>query len=152
MTPPRRRVTAPANPKTSEAAVGEETQLLLKMLEQLRDDFSDEREASRQSRAKLHERVDCMAEDIGAIRGDIRILGEVDSQVRGEVASLRRTVQRHHEDVQPTVDAWRQLLKNGKAMSWIFSIAGITTVGGLVGLVTGMWDALLNAVRGLGRF
>ena len=35
--------------------------MLLKMLEQVRDDFAAEREASRQSRAKLHERVDGMA-------------------------------------------------------------------------------------------
>lgn len=152
MTPPRRRVTAKTNPKTPERTVGEETQLLLKMLEQLRDDFSDEREASRQSRAKLHERVDGMAEDIGAIRGDIRILGQVDGQIRDEVRALGETVEANKADVLPTVEAWRHLLANGRAVSWIFGIAGITTVGGLVGVVTGIWDGLWNTIRTIGRF
>lgn len=121
--------------------------MLLKMLEQLRDDFSDEREASRQSRAKLHERVDGMAQDIGAIRGDIRILGQVDGQIRDEVRALGETVEANRAEVQPTVDALRQLMANGRAVSWIFGIAGITTVGGLVGVVTGIWDGLGHAIR-----
>lgn len=152
MTSPRRRVTAPENPKIPEPAVGEETHLLLRMLEQMREDFNQEREADRQSRARLHERVDGMAEDIGAIRGDIRILGQVDGQIRDEVRALGETVEANKAEVLPTVEAWRHLLANGRAVSWIFGIAGITTVGGLVGVVTGVWDAVLNAVRSLGRF
>ncbi len=38
--------------------MSEKEDLLLKLLEQLRDEFRDEREASRDSRKKLHERVD----------------------------------------------------------------------------------------------
>jgi hypothetical protein len=152
MTHPRRRVRVSPNPNSPEPAVGEETQLLLKMFELQRDDFIKEREADRQSRARLHERVDGMAEDVGAIRGDIRLLGHVDEQIRDEVRALGETVETNKADVLPTVEAWRHLMANGRAVSWIFGIAGVTTVGGLVGVVTGVWDAVWSAVRGLGRF
>jgi hypothetical protein len=150
--PPRRRVTAKTNPKTAENAVGDDTKMLLTMLQQMRDDFRDEREASRQSRAKLHERMDEVANDVGDIKGDIRILGEVDGQVRGELQALKDTVETHHADTKPTVDAWRDLMKNGRRVSWIFSIAGITTIGGLVGALNGAFDwigSLLMKMRGL---
>ena len=83
--------------------------LLLKMLEQLRDDFQAERETSRQSRAKLHERVDGMAEDIGAIRGDIRLLGQADGQARGELQALARKVDQNQKETQPTIDEWKRI-------------------------------------------
>ena len=141
MTPPHRRVTAKPNPKTSENTVGEDTtKLLLTMMEQLRDDFQDERNASRESRAKLHERMNEVANDVGTIKGDIRMLGEVDGQVRGEVEALARTVEANQAATQPTVDAWRDLMMTGKRASWVFSIAGITTIGGLLAAVTGVFD------------
>jgi len=122
------------------------------MFEQLRADLREERDAERQSRARLHERMDEVVNRVGKIEGDIRILGDVDGQVRGEVAALRETVEANKADVLPTVEAWRHLLASGRAVSWIFGIAGITTVGALVGVVTGVWDAVWNAVRSLGRF
>lgn len=124
--------------------------MLLKMMEQLRADFSEEREASRQSRSKLHERVDGISEDIGAIRGDIRILGEVDGQVRGEIQNLKESVAANQASVQPTVDAWRDLLKSGRRISWAFSIAGITTVGGFLAAVTGLFDWVVGALKAKG--
>lgn len=120
--------------------------LLLKMMEQLRDDFQEEREASRQSRARLHERMDAMADDVGAIKGDIRILGEVDGQVRGEVQGLKDSLGAHQSDVEPTIEAWRDLLKTGKRISWVFGIAGISTIGGLIAAVTGAWEWLAKLV------
>ena len=146
--PPRRVGAAKTNPKTSERTVGEETKLLLSMLEQLRDDFQDERNASRESRAKLHERMNEVANDVGAIKGDIRILGEVDGQVRGELQALKTTVEANHADTRPTVDAWRDMLKTGRRITIIMGIAGLSFAGILTGIFTWFGDTLPTLVKG----
>ena len=113
--PPRRRVTAKPNPETTESTVGEETtSLLLKMMEQVRDDMRHMQdgmqardELSRQSRARLYERIDEVANDVGTIKGDIRILGEVDGQVRGELQSLQATVAANQAEVGPSVEEFK---------------------------------------------
>lgn len=100
--------------------------LLLKMVEQIRDDFQEEREASRQSRARLHERMDSVASDVGTIKGDIRILGEVDGQVRGELQALKATVESNQADIKPTVDEFRRMKMVG------LSVVGLIGLGGTV--------------------
>ena len=117
--------------------------LLLKMMEQLRDDFQAEREASRQSRAKLHERVDGMADDIGAIRGDIRILGQVDGQVRGEVKALAEKVDQNQKEAQPTIDEWKRIRALG------IGIAGLLAIGGVSFGAMAVWagEGFVNAIR-----
>lgn len=146
-TPPRRRVTAKINPKPSETDVGEETNILLKMLEQLRDDMQEDREASRQSRARLYERIDAVANDVGTIKGDIRILGEVDGQVRGEVQALAATVAANQQDTKPTVDAWRDMLRTGRRITIIMGIAGLSFAGILTGIFTWFGDTLPALVK-----
>lgn len=117
--------------------------LLLKMLEQLRDDFQAERETSRQSRAKLHERVDGMAEDIGAIRGDIRMLGQADGQARGELQALARKVEQNQKETQPTIDEWKRIRALG------IGIAGLLAIGGVSFGAMAVWagEGLANAIR-----
>jgi predicted nuclease with TOPRIM domain len=122
-----------------ESAVTEQTDLLLKMMEQLRDDFQDEREASRQSRTKLHERVDGISDDIGAIRGDIRILGEVDGQVRGEVQALSKRV----DNAQPTLEEWRRIRAIGIGLVGLLALGGMSVGAALA------WagEGVVNAIR-----
>lgn len=130
--PPRRRVTAKPNPRTTESAVGEETtSLLLKMMEQVRDDMRHMQdgmqardELSRQSRARLYERIDEVANDVGTIKGDIRILGEVDGQVRGELQSLQATVAANQAEVGPSVEEFKRMKMVG------LSIVGLIGIGG----------------------
>ena len=130
--PPRRRVTAKPNPETTESTVGEETtSLLLKMMEQVRDDMRHMQdgmqardELSRQSRARLYERIDEVANDVGTIKGDIRILGEVDGQVRGELQSLQATVAANQAEVGPSVEEFKRMKMVG------LSIVGLIGIGG----------------------
>ncbi|QDZ10499.1 DUF1515 domain-containing protein [Devosia ginsengisoli] len=121
--------------------------MLLKMLEQLRDDFRDEREASRQSRSKLHERVDGMADDVGAIRGDIQILGEVDGQIRGEVQALRDTVEANQKSVQPTVDEWRRIRAIGLGIVGLLAIGGVSLGAALAWAGEGVVSAIRHWLR-----
>jgi len=113
------------------------------MVEQLRDDFRDEREASRKSRAALHERVDGMSEDIGAIRGDIRILGEIDGQVRGEIQTLKETVENNQTDIKPTVDEWKRIRAVGIGFAGLLALGGVSL--GAMAVYAG--ETLVNAIR-----
>lgn len=117
----------------------DQTDLLLKMMEQLRDDFQDEREASRKSREKLHERVDGISEDIGSIRGDIRILGKVDAQIRGEVQAVGAKV----ESAQPTLDEWRRIRAIGIGLVGLLALGGMSVGAALA------WagESVVNAIR-----
>lgn len=123
--------------------MADQSELLLKMVEQLRDDFRDEREASRKSRAALHERVDGMSEDIGAIRGDIRILGEIDGQVRGEIQTLKETVENNQTDIKPTVDEWKRIRAIGIGFAGILALGGVSL--GAMAVYAG--ETLVNAIR-----
>lgn|SRR5690606_15322045 len=96
--------------------------LLLKMMEQLRDDFREEREASRQSRQSLHARMDEVADDVGTIRGDIRILGQVDGQIRGEVQALSARV----DNAQPTLEEWRRIRAIGITFVGVLALGGVS--------------------------
>ena len=98
--------------------------ILLEMLRQIRDDFAAEREASRQSRAKLHERMDEVVNRVGKIEGDIAILGQVDGQVRGELVALKATVEANQADLKPTVDEFRRMKMVG------LSVVGLIGIGG----------------------
>lgn len=112
--------------------MGEETtSLLLKMMEQVRDDMRHMQdgmqardELSRQSRARLYERIDEVANDVGTIKGDIRILGEVDGQVRGELQSLQATVAANQAEVGPSVEEFKRMKMVG------LSIVGLIGIGG----------------------
>jgi len=123
--------------------MSEKEDLLLKLLEQLRDEFHDEREASRDSRKKLHERVDALAEDVGAIRGDIRILGAADGQIRAEVKALKQTVADNQAATQPTIDEWRRIRAIG------IGIVGLLALGGMSVGAAFAWagEAMVGAVR-----
>ena len=117
--------------------------LLLKMMEQLRDDFQEEREASRQSRSRLHERMDEVAADVGTIKGDIRILGEVDGQVRGELQALKETVETNQAAVAPSVEDFKRMKTVG------LSIVGLIGIGGTAFGASLIWwgESTVNFIR-----
>lgn len=102
--------------------------------------------ASTESRARMHERVDEMSDRLGKIEGDIGIAGQIDAQVRNELDALRSTIEANRLEAAPAIEAWQDVLKTGKRVSWVFGIAGITTIGGLLTIVTGAWEWLLKLV------
>lgn len=83
--------------------------------------------------------MDGLAEDVGAIRGDIRILGEVDGQVRGEVQALSARV----DNAQPTLEEWRRIRAIGIGLVGLLAIGGMSV--GAAAVWAGEW--LVNMVR-----
>lgn len=123
--------------------MAESEKLLLTMLEQLRDDIATERETERASRARLHERMDEVVDRVGRIEGDVRILGQVDGQVRQEVQDLSATVTKNQNEAQPTIDEWKRIRAIGIGFAGILAIGGVSV--GAMAVYAG--ETLVNAIR-----
>ena len=109
------------------------------MIAQLRDDLAQEREASRESRARQHQRTDEVIDRLGRIDSTIAVAGQVDAQVRTELDDLKKVV----GNIKPTVEEWRRMRTLG------IGIVGLMTTDGLVTGATlqPLFAQLLTAVR-----
>lgn len=118
---------------------GSEEALLLRMVEQLRDDFAEEREASRQNRAGVHRRLDEVNDRLARMDTTAALSGQVDAQVRSELDALNAKVTAQ----QPTIDEWQRMRAIG------LGIVGLIATGGLsIGAMLA-WggDTLSNLIR-----
>lgn len=116
---------------------------VLEGVKQLRADFQEEKQNAHESRATVHRRLDEHAEEIGKLRTDVAVHGQVEAQVRNEVKALGAQVAANQEAMQPSVDDWKRM----KALG--IGIAGLLALGGLsIGAML-MWagDAAATAVR-----
>jgi hypothetical protein len=120
--------------------------LLIKMVEQLRMDLAADRrerqadaEASRESRARTHQRIDDVVQHLGRIDTSIAIAGQVDAQVRSEVDQMQATL----EGLMPTVDEMRTLKRIGIWAAGALLAGGV----GLGAVVAAMGDTAINAIR-----
>lgn len=102
--------------------------------------------ASTESRARMHERVDEVSDRLGKIEGDIGIAANIDAQVRNELDGIKQVIEANRKEAAPAIEAWQDILKTGKRVSWVFGIAGITTIGGLLTIVMGFWDWIAKLV------
>lgn len=150
MKKPGGRVTAPTPSYPPERSVAEEYQILLAMLEQqntsiesLRATVAQGHEKSSDSRSKIYERIDEVNDRLGKIEGDIRILGQVDGQVRGEIQSLKQTVEANQTEMKPTVDEWKRIRAIGIGFAGLLALGGVSL--GAMAMYAG--ETLVNAVR-----
>lgn len=134
--------------------MAEENPIMLEMLRQqsasietLRRTIADGHESSGQSRAKLHERVDEVSTRLGKIETSIEIAGHVDAQVRTELDQMRAALKAHQDDTNPTIEAWSDMMRTGKRLSWIMGIAGLSFFGAIVAAVTWFGDAVSHLVK-----
>lgn len=120
-----------------------EQSLLLSMLEQLRDDFAAERDASHISRAGLHRRLDEVNERLGRLDTGVALSGQADAQVRSELDRLARQVDDNQAAIAPSIEEWQRIRRLG------LGIVGLMTAGGLTigALVQWGGDSAVGAVR-----
>jgi len=120
-----------------------EQSLLLSMLEQLRDDFAAERDASHISRAGLHRRLDEVNERLGRLDTGVALSGQADAQVRSELDRLARQVDDNQAAIAPSIEEWQRIRRLG------LGIVGLMTAGGLTigALVQWGGDSAVSAMR-----
>ncbi|RUX03178.1 MAG: DUF1515 domain-containing protein [Mesorhizobium sp.] len=112
-------------------------------VEQLREDFQEEKRNAHESRTALHRRLDEQAAEISSLKTDVAIHGKIEAQVRNEVRALGDKVEANQKAVQPSVDDWKRMKTLG------IGIAGLLALGGLSFGAFIMWagDAAATAVR-----
>ncbi|TIR78948.1 MAG: DUF1515 domain-containing protein [Mesorhizobium sp.] len=112
-------------------------------VEQLRDDFQEEKRNAHESRMALHRRLDEQVAEISSLKTDVAIHGKIEAQVRNELKSLGEKVEANHEAVQPSVDDWKRMKNLG------LGIAGMLAIGGLSFGALLMWasDTAVAAIR-----
>jgi chromosome segregation ATPase len=113
--------------------------LIVTMIQQMREDMAAERETSRESRSRTHERIDEMVDRLSRIDTTIALAGEVDAQVRNELDELKKAM----SGVTPTVDEWRTVKTIGK---WGAG-ALITGGAGLGVFLAAAGDSAVAAIR-----
>ncbi|GGF38055.1 hypothetical protein GCM10011321_31250 [Youhaiella tibetensis] len=117
--------------------------LLLTMMQDLKDDMAAEREASRQSRGAIRDRVEDVVERLGKLETTIAISGQVEAQVRTELDALRVLVEEQHDTVQPTIEEWRRIKTLGIGLWGVLALSGLSVVAFLA------WagEGAVNAIR-----
>lgn len=98
---------------------------------QLRKDVGDEKANAHESRAVIHRRLDEQGAQINLLDKAVVINTGVDAQVRDELKSIKETVQKNHETIQPTLEEWKRLKTLGYGVSGLIAFAGLT-IGGMV--------------------
>jgi len=113
--------------------------LIVKMIEQLRQDMAVERETARESRARTHERIDEVVSRLGRIDTTIALAGEVDAQVRNEIEQIKTTM----AGVTPTVDEWRMVKTIG-----MWGAGALITGGAGIGVfLAAAGDSAVTTIR-----
>lgn len=96
---------------------------------QLRKDVGDEKANAHESRAVIHRRLDEQGAQINLLDKAVVINSGVDAQVRDELKSIKETVQKNHDAVQPTLEEWKRLKSLGYGVSGLIAFAGLTIAG-----------------------
>ncbi|PCK81224.1 DUF1515 domain-containing protein [Rhizobium sophoriradicis] len=97
----------------------------------LREEVSDEKQNAHESRSVIHRRLDEQGTQINLLDKAVVINTGVDAQVRDELKSIKETVQKNNEAVQPTLEEWKRLKTLGYGISGLIAFAGLT-IGGMV--------------------
>ncbi|MDW9880480.1 DUF1515 domain-containing protein [Sinorhizobium meliloti] len=98
---------------------------LTESVEQLREDFRDEKQTAHESRAVIHRRLDEQAAEIGSLKTNVAVAGLVEAQVRDEIKALGVRVEENHKAVTPSVEEWKRIRNIG------IGITGLVAIGGL---------------------
>lgn len=97
----------------------------------LREEVSDEKQNAHESRSVIHRRLDEQGAQINLLDKAVVINTGVDAQVRDELKSIKETVQKNNEAVQPTLEEWKRLKTLGYGVSGLIAFAGLT-IGGII--------------------
>lgn len=125
-----------------------ETDLILRRIDELREDMAAEREASRESRARTHQRIDELAERIAGLDKTVTLAGEDATQVRSALGAVETRI---NDGIQPVVDDWRDIMRAGRRVSWLLGVSGLVSGAALWASVQWAGDAVVNAIRHLLR-
>ena len=95
-------------------------------VDSLAHDQRDDRDAARESRSRMYERMDELSSALGTVQSDIRIGSQADVQVRRELDGLAKAVHQVRADHEPAVNDMRKLRVGLMAVGGLLVGAGVT--------------------------
>lgn len=95
-------------------------------VDNLAHDQRDDRDAARENRSRMYERMDELSSALGTVQSDIRVGAGVDAQVRIELDGLAKAVHQVRTDHEPAVNDMRKLRVGLMAVGGILVGAGVT--------------------------
>lgn len=115
------------------------TDLLLEMLRQFREDYAQDQAAASQTRAALRQRIDEVFDRLAKMETTAALSAEVDAQVRTELDALTKTL----TEVEPVAVEWGRVKSIGK-----WAASGLLASGvGIGALAAAAGDQVVAAVR-----
>lgn len=121
---------------------------ILQMLEGLRSDLATEREATHESWATTHKRIDELIDRVGRVETTVAISGQVSAQSRNQFDALEREVR---DQIAPTVEEWQRMLKTSRRLMIVLGISPFATAGAVAAAFTWGGDWLVSLIRKLLR-
>ncbi|QKK16159.1 DUF1515 domain-containing protein [Rhizobium indicum] len=109
----------------------------------LRNEVSDEKANAHDSRAVIHKRLDEQARQIAQLDTKVAISGGADVQIREEIRTLKETVEKNHDAVEPPLEEWKRMKSIGYGISGLIAFAGLT-IGGMIAYAS---DGAVAALR-----
>ena len=115
------------------------TALLLEVLRQFREDYAQDQESARQSRAAMRQRMEEVVDRLGKLETTAALSGEIDAQVRTELDALTRKL----TQVEPVAVEWNRVKSIGK-----WAASGLLASGvGIGALAAAAGDQVVAAIR-----
>jgi uncharacterized membrane protein len=105
-------------------------------VDNLAEDQREDREQARESRGRIHERMDEFASSIGQVQSEIRVSAGIDAQVRVELDGLAKRIKEH----EPAVNDMRKLRLGLMMLGGALVASGVT--------LAAAGEAAASAVRG----
>jgi len=124
---------------------------VVELLRQLRDDFARQEQASAESRARTHQRIDEVIDRLGRLDTTVALAGQIDAQVRSELDALKQTVAANHAAVSPTVEEWQRILKVSRWLAVAFGLTGASLAALIVATFGWFGEATIHFIRRLLR-
>ncbi|MCC2608408.1 hypothetical protein ABK249_02630 [Neorhizobium sp. Rsf11] len=94
-----------------------------------------EEKRARESRSRIHERLDKQQSDISHLETTVVLSGQTVAQQRDVIVGLKKTID---EDISPTIEEVKDIKRLGKTASLIFVGLGFTAGG----VFFTMWDTV----------
>lgn len=109
----------------------------------LREDFSEEKDTAHESRSVIHRRLDEHAQTVGKLETTVAISGQVEAQLRDQIAALDERMKKNQAEVAPTIEEWKRIKALGWGVSSLLVIAGVSAAS----IASIAWDWFAAVVR-----
>lgn len=95
-------------------------------IENLREDFQEEKRSAARSRAGIHARLDAQVEKIGDLEKDVGITAQINVQTREALKALAKKVDANQAEVQPSLEEWKRMRTLGLGLVSLLAIGGLS--------------------------